>query len=63
VKSRIPDGQTDGLVIYSGTIPVVSGKLICGDLFRGDLVDDRLKRRLTVEYRVTRLEFLAGADL
>lgn len=58
VKSKLIDGQADGLVIYSGTIPIVTNEIIYGSSFRAELIDSRLGRRLTCEYKVVRLDYL-----
>jgi hypothetical protein len=56
VESRIPAGESTGLVVYSGTIPTLAGKPIYGVYFRGVLIDSRLNRRLVCEYWVQKLE-------
>jgi hypothetical protein len=61
VRSRIRDRRCDGLVIFSGTLPILGGKIISGDGFRGELLDSRTGRSLSCSYRTTRLDYLAGA--
>jgi len=62
VKSKLIDGQADGLVIFSGTIPLLTGEMIYGSSFRAELIDSRLGRRLTCEYKVLRLDYLEGVE-
>jgi hypothetical protein len=59
VKPAIKDGQSDGLVIFSGTVPILTGEMIFGSSFRAELVDARAGRSLTCEYRVLILDYLA----
>lgn len=58
IKSHINDGKDDGLVIFSGTIPVVAGEIIYGSYFRGELIDSRLNRTLSCEYKIKKLDYL-----
>ncbi len=58
IKSHIKDGKDDGLVIFSGTIPVVTGEIIYGSYFRGELIDTRLNRTLSCEYKIRKLDYL-----
>jgi hypothetical protein len=58
VKPAIKDGQSDGLVIFSGTVPILTKEMIFGTRFRAELIDARKDRRLTCEYRVLILDYL-----
>ncbi|MEA1963627.1 MAG: DUF2848 family protein [Candidatus Aerophobetes bacterium] len=62
VKSKIIDGEEDGLVIFSGTIPTVTNEIIHGSYFRSELIDSRLKRSLTCEYQIKKLDYLKRGD-
>lgn len=62
VRSRVEEREADGLVIYSGTIPILGGEIICGDSFRAELLDPRTGRRLACNYKVVRLDFVAGVE-
>jgi hypothetical protein len=62
VKSGVKDGDCEGLVIFSGTIPCITEEIIFGSGFRSELIDKKGKRRLTCEYRVQRLEYMQGAE-
>ncbi len=61
VRARIKDPWGAGLVIFSGTIPVVGGKLISSTEFRGELLDPRSGRSLGCAYRVVPLDYLQDA--
>jgi hypothetical protein len=61
VRSRLKDGQEDGLVIFSGTVPVLGGKILPGDEFRAALDDPRSGRSLGCSYRIVPLQYLSGA--
>lgn len=58
VKDKIPDGDLSGLLIYSGTIPVLTPGLFYGGYFRSELIDRQLNRELTCSYRVSKLDYL-----
>jgi len=58
VTSSIKDGQCDGLVIFSGTVPILTREMIFGTGFRAELIDTRKDRSLTCEYRVVILDYL-----
>ncbi len=59
VKSRLNDGDLDGLVVYSGTVPNITGKMIYGNYFRSELLDPVNNRTLVCEYRVHKLNYLS----
>jgi hypothetical protein len=61
VKSRMPDGQCEGLMIFSGTLPVLTKEMIWATQFRCELGDPRLQRQLTCEYEIVRLDYLTEA--
>ncbi|NIQ18356.1 MAG: DUF2848 domain-containing protein, partial [Candidatus Aenigmarchaeota archaeon] len=46
VKTRLKNGDTDGLVIFSGTVPVMTDEMIYSSAFRAELTDSRLGRTL-----------------
>lgn len=58
VKSKIIDGSDDGLVLFSGTLPVLTHEIIYSAHFRCELIDPRLDRVLRCEYRVNTLDYL-----
>jgi hypothetical protein len=55
VRSSLRDPQDDGLVIFSGTIPLCAGQTLYGEHFRAELFDPRTAQRLTCGYRAERL--------
>ena len=58
VKSKMIDGMADGLVIFSGTLPVLTDEIIYGSHFRCELFDQRIDRVLTCEYQINILDYL-----
>ncbi len=62
VQSRLRSRAEDGVVIYSGTVPLKAGSPIYADHFRAELIDTELQRRLTCAYRVVRLDTM-GSDM
>jgi len=62
IRSRIIDQQVEGLVVFSGTIPVITPEMVYGDYFRCELHDGIKNRRLTCEYKVERLQYLGEID-
>jgi hypothetical protein len=58
VRSRMPDGCTDGLVIFCGTVPIIGGRTIYGRRFRCALRDAKLKRQIGCAYDVRLLNYL-----
>jgi hypothetical protein len=63
VLSRMVDGQDEGLVIFSGTVPILTGEVVYGSYFRGELVDPVKQRVLTCEYTVRKLDYLKEPGL
>ena len=60
VKSRMPDDDCEGLVIFSGTIPILTKEMIYGSTFRCELLDPVLNRQLSCEYAIEKLNYLQG---
>lgn len=58
VKSKLKDGQDEGLVIFSGTVPILTGEMLFGSVFRAELIDGKSERSLICEYRVVKLDYL-----
>jgi hypothetical protein len=54
VKSRLGN-VSDGLVLYSGTVPIVTGAVIYGESFRAELTDPCSGNKLSCRYRVDKL--------
>tara|TARA_B100001971_G_C18174813_1_gene529307 strand:- start:83 stop:787 length:705 start_codon:yes stop_codon:yes gene_type:complete len=58
VKSKMIDGMDDGLVLFSGTLPVLTDEIVYGSHFRCELIDLRLDRVLACEYKINTLDYL-----
>jgi hypothetical protein len=58
VESKLAGSAKDGLVIFSGTVPVLTGEVICGDTFRCELRNPKTGGSLRCEYGVSVLNFL-----
>ena len=58
VKSRMRDDDCEGLVIFSGTVPILTKEMIYGTYFRSELIDPVMNRQLTCEYSIDRLNYL-----
>jgi hypothetical protein len=54
--------EADGLVLFSGTVPLKTGKVVFGDSFRYELVDPILGRKLEFRYRVKVLPIVRGVS-
>jgi hypothetical protein len=57
VDSHLPGRTRQGLVIFSGTIPLLGGHLVAADEFRAELVQPRTGRLLSCTYRCDVLDF------
>jgi hypothetical protein len=62
VRARITDERCDGLVIFSGTVPMVAGKIIYSSEFRCELRDPRSRRSLSCGYRAVPVQYLQGSE-
>ncbi len=59
VRARV-EGDLVGTAIYSGTLALLAGKMICGDRFDVELRDDWRRRLLRCDYRVTPVAWIKG---
>ena len=57
VKGKI-NGPLDGTVIYSGTFKMLTDEFVFADRFSGELVDERLNRKLVFSYDVLPLDYM-----
>lgn len=57
-KSRLAGGVTDGLVIFSGTVPILTKQMVYGSYFRCELTDPGQGRSLRCEYDVQVLDYV-----
>jgi hypothetical protein len=60
VKKHLDDRNLEGVVILSGTIPVLGGEMQYSDYFEAELIHPPTGRRLSCAYRVQVLDFLKG---
>jgi len=57
VKSKIP-GPLENLIIFSGTMGMVTGEFVFGQKFSTQLIDEKLNRRLEFSYDIKPLDYL-----
>jgi len=57
VRSRLA-GPLEGVIIYSGTVGMVTRGFVCGERFEAELVDEKLNRRLELTYDIRPLDYL-----
>ncbi len=55
VKQKV-QGSVEGIAIYSGTSPITTERMVCGDRFEGELFDPVLKRKITLNYSIHTLD-------
>ncbi|MDO9351288.1 MAG: DUF2848 family protein, partial [Deltaproteobacteria bacterium] len=60
VKNRLDDKNLNGMVIFSGTIPILTGKFVYGPYFEAELYNPRTGKRLNCHYQVQVLDYLRG---
>jgi len=58
VRSKVADGDLEGTVIYSGTVPALGGEIIYGDSFEVELHNPQLNDSLWCRYKVRLLDYL-----
>ena len=58
VKERLVDHNMNNLIIYSGTIPTVTGEIMSGDAFEAELYDPITDDVLQCKYNVRLLDYL-----
>jgi hypothetical protein len=58
VQSKLKEGELNELVIFSGTIPILTNGIIYGDSFEVGLEDPVLDRTLSCSYVVKQLAYL-----
>jgi hypothetical protein len=57
IKSKIP-GSLEKLVIFSGTMGMLTGEFVFGEKFSAKLIDDKLNRSLEISYEIRPLNYL-----
>jgi hypothetical protein len=60
VRVRIADRDCEGLVIFSGTVPMVAGTIVYSNEFRCELLDPRTGHSLSCGYRVLPVDYFEG---
>ncbi len=60
IQKRLKDRNLDGTMIFSGTIPLLTGTFVYGPYFEAELFNPQTGRRLTLSYRVQVLDYLKG---
>jgi len=58
VKNKSIDRSLDGTMIFSGTIPILTGKFVYGPYFEAELYNPRTGKRLNCHYQVQVLDYL-----
>jgi len=60
VKNRLDDKNLNGMVIFSGTIPILTGKFVYSSYFEAELFHPRSGRKLNCSYQIRVLDYLNG---
>ncbi len=60
IKNRLDDRNLSGMMIFSGTIPILTGNFLYGSFFEAELFNPRTRRRLNFYYQVQVLHYLRG---
>ena len=58
IRSRVNEKSLDGYVIYSGTIPIITEKIIYGDAFTVELLDHSSGNKLGCNYDLNVMDFI-----
>ncbi len=57
VKTKIP-GPLEGIIIFSGTLGMLTGDFVFADRFSSQLIDEKMGRRLEASYKVQPLSYM-----
>lgn len=60
VKNRMGVEDLDGVVIYSGTVPIIPEKIIFSDYFEAELHNPKKGKKLRCAYKINVLNYLRG---
>ncbi|MBS3918465.1 MAG: DUF2848 family protein [Deltaproteobacteria bacterium] len=60
VKNKSTHKKLNGTMIFSGTIPLVTGTFVYGPYFEAELFNPRTGKRLNCHYQVRVLDYLKG---
>jgi len=58
VEDKLDDKNLDGLIIYSGTVAIITEKIIYSDYFEAELYNPKTNRKLTCAYKANSLNYL-----
>ncbi len=50
-------GPMDGIAVFSGTTPLLEGRILFADRFEGELFDPLMNRKISIDYKVKRMEW------
>ena len=62
IKSNLKDKSMDGFLVYSGTVPLLSGQIIFGEGFEVELLNPLNQMKLTCSYKIHIMDFLRAQD-
>ncbi|MCL5265366.1 MAG: DUF2848 domain-containing protein [Chloroflexi bacterium] len=60
-KERI-EGELDGLALYSGTLPMLTGEFVYSGYFEAELLDEKTGEALRCAYRVSPMDWFVYED-
>lgn len=60
-KERVK-GDLDGLALYSGTLPLLTGEFVYSGYFEAELLDEKTGKALRCAYRVTPMDWFVYDD-
>jgi hypothetical protein len=61
VRGRVDDRRLEGLLIFSGTVPLIPESTNFGDYFEVELSHPRTKQKLSCKYSVKVLDYLMAS--
>ena len=59
-REQIKDGDLEGMVLFSGTLPTLQKELAFSGTFLGELLDESLKRKINFAYRIKPIDWLSA---
>jgi hypothetical protein len=62
VRSNSRDKSLEGLLIYSGTVPLSTGEMLFGEQFEVELLNSMNQKRLSCRYEINLMDFLTAQD-
>lgn len=58
IRPNVKDKSMDGFLIYSGTVPLLSGQIVFGEGFEVELLNPLNQTKLTCTYKIHIMDFL-----